>query len=54
MDQEGSEGLPLSEQRETLIKRIGGIFDASGTRFFVSVQHNVTGHGVVLEVTGWR
>jgi hypothetical protein len=32
----------------------GGIFDASGRRFFVSVQHNVTGHGVVLEVTGWR
>lgn len=32
----------------------GGIFDASGTRFFVSVQHNVTGHGVVLEITGWK
>lgn len=32
----------------------GGIFDATGSRFFVSVQHNVTGHGVVLEVTGWR
>jgi hypothetical protein len=32
----------------------GGIFDASGTRFYVSVQHNVTGHGVILEVTGWR
>jgi secreted PhoX family phosphatase len=32
----------------------GGIFDASGTHFYVSVQHNVTGHGVILEVTGWR
>ena len=32
----------------------GGIFDASGTRFFVSVQHNVTGHGVVLEIAGWK
>ncbi len=32
----------------------GGIFDATGHRFFVSVQHNVTGHGVILEVTGWR
>jgi secreted PhoX family phosphatase len=32
----------------------GGIFDASGTRFFVSVQHNMTGFGVVLEVTGWK
>jgi hypothetical protein len=32
----------------------GGVFNASGTRFFVSVQHNVTGHGVILEITGWR
>jgi secreted PhoX family phosphatase len=31
----------------------GGIFDATGRRFFVSVQHNVTGHGVILEITGW-
>jgi secreted PhoX family phosphatase len=27
----------------------GGILDAAGTRFFVSVQHNVTGQGVVLD-----
>src|SRR5262245_21592839 len=32
----------------------GGIFDASGRRYWVSIQHNVTGHGVVLEITGWR
>ncbi len=32
----------------------GGIFDAAGTTFYVSVQHNVTGHGVVLAITGWR
>jgi secreted PhoX family phosphatase len=32
----------------------GGIFDASGRRFFVSIQHNVTGHGVILEITGWQ
>ena len=32
----------------------GGIFDRTGTRFFVSVQHNMTGHGVILEVTGWK
>jgi secreted PhoX family phosphatase len=31
----------------------GGIFDATGKRFFVSVQHNATGKGVVLEITGW-
>ena len=32
----------------------GGVFDATGTRYFVSIQHNASGHGVVLEVTGWN
>ncbi len=32
----------------------GGLFSADGKRFFVSVQHNVTGKGVILEVTGWK
>ncbi len=31
----------------------GGIFDASGTHFYVSVQHNITGKGVILDITGW-
>ncbi len=32
----------------------GGFFDASGQHFYCSVQHNVTGHGVILDITGWR
>ena len=32
----------------------GGIFDARGKRFFVSIQHNITGKGVVLEISGWK
>ncbi|MDH4275725.1 MAG: PhoX family protein [Gammaproteobacteria bacterium] len=32
----------------------GGVFDASGKRFFFSLIHNVTGHGTILEVTGWK
>jgi secreted PhoX family phosphatase len=32
----------------------GGFFDAEGRRFYFSVQHNVTGHGTILELTGWR
>ena len=32
----------------------GGFFDASGTHFVVSVQHNISGHGVILDSTGWR
>ena len=32
----------------------GGFFDPTGKHFYVSVQHNKTGHGVILDVTGWR
>jgi hypothetical protein len=32
----------------------GGFFDATGTRYFISIQHNITGHGVILEVNGWQ
>jgi secreted PhoX family phosphatase len=32
----------------------GGVFDASGTAYYFSVQHNATGHGLILKVTGWR
>lgn len=32
----------------------GGIFDASGKHFYVSIQHNVTGTGTILDITGWK
>jgi secreted PhoX family phosphatase len=32
----------------------GGIFDASGKHFYVSVQHNVSGSGTILDITGWK
>lgn len=32
----------------------GGFFDAAGKDFYFSVQHNITGHGVILKVTGWK
>ena len=32
----------------------GGIFDRFGNHFYVSVQHNISGHGVILDITGWR
>lgn len=32
----------------------GGFFDPSGKHFYVSVQHNKSGSGVVLDITGWR
>ena len=32
----------------------GGVFDATGTHFYVSVQHNISGHATVLDITGWK
>ena len=32
----------------------GGFFDAKGKHYYFSVQHNVTGHGIILDVTGWH
>jgi secreted PhoX family phosphatase len=32
----------------------GGTFDQWGNHFYVSVQHNISGHGVILDITGWR
>jgi secreted PhoX family phosphatase len=32
----------------------GGLFDGDGRNYYVSIQHNVTGHGVILKVSGWR
>jgi hypothetical protein len=32
----------------------GGILDATGTRFFVSIQHNISGAATILEITGWK
>lgn len=40
--------------RDLTAEWTGGIFDSSGKRFFVSVQHNISGAGVVLEITGWK
>lgn len=32
----------------------GGIFSADGKHFYVSVQHNISGFGVVFDITGWK
>ena len=32
----------------------GGTFDATGRHFYVSVQHNVSGFGVIVDITGWK
>ncbi|HZO97127.1 MAG TPA: alkaline phosphatase PhoX [Gaiellaceae bacterium] len=31
----------------------GGFFDPSGTHYYVGIQHNSSGHGTILDITGW-
>jgi hypothetical protein len=32
----------------------GGFFDPSGKHFYVSIQHNSSGFGTILDITGWQ
>ena len=32
----------------------GGFFDATGEHYYVSIQHNSSGFGVILDITGWK
>jgi len=32
----------------------GGIFDATGRHFYLSVQHNISGAAAILDITGWK
>ncbi len=32
----------------------GGVFNAAGNEYYVSIQHNVTGHGVIVKIGGWK
>ena len=32
----------------------GGFFDPSGKHFYVSIQHNDSGFGTILDITGWK
>jgi hypothetical protein len=31
----------------------GGFFDSSGAHYYVSIQHNSSGFGTILDITGW-
>jgi len=53
-DQQSDACIKIGTLNDLTAEWTGGIFDATGKRFFVSVQHNISGFGVVLEVTGWR
>ncbi len=53
-DQQSDGCIKFATENDLNAEWTGGVFDATGQRFFVSAQHNVTGFGVVFEITGWR
>jgi hypothetical protein len=58
------DGADLNDQSDGCIRIVtlndltaestGGLFNATGENYYFSVQHNVTGHGVILKLTGWK
>ncbi|MEZ5498407.1 MAG: DUF839 domain-containing protein [Steroidobacteraceae bacterium] len=53
-DQQADACAKIATLNDLSAESTGGVFNADGTRYFFSVQHNVTGHGVILEVRGWK
>jgi secreted PhoX family phosphatase len=46
--------LRIASLNDLTAEWTGGFFDPTGTHFYISIQHNKTGHGVVVDITGWR
>ena len=46
--------IRIANLNDLTAESTGGFFDAEGKHYYFSVQHNVTGHGTILDVTGWR
>jgi len=43
----------IASINDTTAEWTGGFFDASGKNFYVSIQHNISGYGTILKITGW-
>jgi secreted PhoX family phosphatase len=53
-DLQSNDCLRIASLNDLTAEWTGGFFDPTGQHFYVSVQHNKTGFGVVLDITGWR
>jgi secreted PhoX family phosphatase len=53
-DQQSDGCLRIATLNDLTAEWTGGAFDATGTHLFVSVQHNISGQGVILDITGWK
>ena len=53
-DQQSDGCIRIATLNDLTAEWTGGAFDATGTHLFVSVQHNISGNGVILDITGWK
>jgi secreted PhoX family phosphatase len=53
-DQLADACLKVASLNDLNAESTGGVFNATGREYFISVQHNVTKHGVILKITGWK
>jgi secreted PhoX family phosphatase len=53
-DQQSDGCIRIGTLNDLTAEWTGGAFDASGTHLYVSVQHNISGQGVILDITGWK
>jgi hypothetical protein len=53
-DQLADACVKIATLNDLTAETTGGVFNATGNNYYVSVQHNITGHGVVLKITGWK
>ena len=53
-DDDQSDGcLRMVTLNDLSAESTGGLFDGYGKNYYFSVQHNVTGHGVILKLSGF-
>jgi hypothetical protein len=45
--------IEIASINDTTAEWTGGFFDPSGKSFYVSIQHNISGYGTILKITGW-
>ncbi|MEQ1559854.1 MAG: alkaline phosphatase PhoX [Methyloglobulus sp.] len=46
--------IKIATLNDLTAESTGGVFDATGSEYYLSIQHNITGHGVIVKLTGWR
>jgi len=53
-DQLSDACVKIATLNDLTAETTGGVFNSTGKTYYVSIQHNITGHGVIVKLTGWK